>query len=73
MPIYQFAVRRDGEQDDDERWTHLPDDRAARHFAALLIREALASEGNSDSALCHMDTKDGSGRLLFTIPFAQAS
>jgi hypothetical protein len=72
MPIYQFAVRRDGEQDDDVRWTHLPDDETARRFAALLIQDALAIERHPDSARYCMDVKDGNGHLLFTIPFAQA-
>ena len=72
MPIYQFAVRRDNGQDDDVRWTLLPDDEAARRFAILLIREVLASERQLELAHCYMDIKDGNGHLLFTIPFAQA-
>jgi hypothetical protein len=72
MPIYQFAVRRDNGRDDDVRWTHLPDDEAARRFAVLLIREVLASERQLELAHCYTDIKDRNGHLLFTIPFAQA-
>ncbi len=40
MPIYQFVVRGgDHEDDPDVRWSHLPDEDAARRYGHLLIKD----------------------------------
>ena len=73
MPKYQFAVRHDDEQHDDVRWTHLPDEEAARRFAGLLVRELLSSKRYTDWSRSYLDIKDENGRLLVAIRFAQTS
>ena len=70
MPKYQFAVRHDDEQHDDVRWTHLPDEEAARRFAGLLVRELLSSKRYTDWSRSYLDIKDENGRLLVAIRFA---
>ena len=49
-------------------WSQIIDALGAAHDAA--VREALASERHGDVARCYRDIKDGTGHLLFTIPFA---
>jgi len=73
MPKYQFAVRHDDEQHDDVRWTHLPDEEAARRFARLLIRELISSKRHTDWSSSYLDIKDENGRALVAIPIAQTS
>jgi hypothetical protein len=69
MPIYRFAVRREGDHDSDVRWTHLPDKETARRFANLLIKEFVSSGRYSDSTRTCLEVKDDSGALLLSIPF----
>jgi hypothetical protein len=70
MPIYQFAVRHGGEQDDDVRWMHLPDEKAARHFANQLIRDILSGGRQPDRVRYYLDIKNEDGELLLAIPCA---
>lgn len=69
MPIYQFAVRQEDDQDADVRWTHLPDKETARRFANLLIREFISSGRYADSTRACLEIKDDTGDLLLSIPF----
>jgi hypothetical protein len=69
MPIYQFAVRREDDQDADIRWTHLPDKETARRFGNLLIKEFISSGRYSDSTRARLEIKDDTGDLLLSIPF----
>lgn len=71
MPVYQFAVRRDDEQDADVRWTHLPDKEAARRFANLLIKEFVSSGRYPVSSRCRLEVKNENGEVLLSIPFHQ--
>jgi hypothetical protein len=71
MPIYQFAVRREDNQNADVRWTHLPDKERARRFAHLLIREFVSSGRYGDSTRTCLEVKDDTGDLLLSIPFPQ--
>jgi hypothetical protein len=69
MPIYQFAVRREDDQEADMRWTHLPDKETARRFGKLLIKEFISSGRYSDAARVRLEIKDDAGDLLLSIPF----
>jgi hypothetical protein len=71
MPIYQFAVRREENQNADVRWTHLPDKETARRFAHLLIKEFVSNGRYADSTRTRLEVKDDAGDLLLSIPFAQ--
>jgi hypothetical protein len=72
MPVYQFAVRRDDEQDPDVRWTHLPDQETARRFADLLMKEfeEFVSNGRyANASQAFLEVRDDTGGILFSIPF----
>jgi len=69
MPIYQSAVRREGDHDADVRWRHLPDKETARRFADLLINEFVSSGRYADPARACLEVKDDAGSLLLSIPF----
>jgi hypothetical protein len=69
MPIYQFAVRWEDDQDADIRWRHLPDKEMARRFATLLINECLSRGRYAASTRACLEIKDDSGYLLLSIPF----
>jgi len=69
MPIYQFAVRLEHDQDADVRWRHLPDKETARRFADLLIDEFVSSGRYAASARTCLEVKDDTGFLLLSIPF----
>lgn len=69
MPIYQFAVRREDDQDADVRWRHLPDKETARGFANLLINEFVSSGRYAASTRTCLEVKDDTGYLLLSIPF----
>ena len=73
MPVYQFAVNHDGQQETDVRWTHLPDEESARRFARLLIGEFVSSGQYRDWSRSYLEVRDGGGRLLLTIPFEQTA
>jgi hypothetical protein len=71
MPVYQFAVKWDNDQTPDVRYTHLPNEEAARRYAKLLIHE-LASSGFYSSRPCVLEVKDESG-LLFSMSFRETA
>ena len=51
MPIYQFVVRSgDHEDDADVRWSHLPDEGAARRYGHLLMKDFKSSGRYPDSS-----------------------
>jgi hypothetical protein len=70
MPVYQFAVKWDDDQNPDVRYTRLADEEAARRYAKLLIHK-LASSGFYSSRPCLLEVKDETGSLLFSIPFRE--
>ena len=46
MPIYQFVVRSGDHADDpDVRWSHVPDEDAARRYGHLLIKDFKGLRG----------------------------
>jgi hypothetical protein len=69
MPIYQFTVRWEDDQDADVRWRHLPDKETARRFANLLINECVSSGRHAASTRAFLEVKDETGYLLLAIPF----
>jgi Domain of unknown function (DUF6894) len=69
MPICRFAVGCDGDENDDVRWTRLPDEEAAQHFARPLMRELLTSGCRKDWTHCSLNIKDAKGDILLTISF----
>jgi hypothetical protein len=71
MPLYQFAVRHEDQQDTDVRWTHLPDEDSARRFPRRLINEFISSGHYPDWSRSYLEVRDGRGGLLLTIPFEQ--
>jgi hypothetical protein len=59
MPIYQFVVRSDDHEDDpDVRWSHLPDEDAARRYGHLLIKDFKSSGRYADSSHLYVVVKD---------------
>jgi len=70
MPIYQFVVRSgDHEDDPDVRWSHLPDEDAARRYGHLLIKDFKTSGRYPDSSHLYVVVKDEMGNPLISIPF----
>jgi hypothetical protein len=70
MPIYQFVVRSgDHEDDPDVRWSHLPDEGAARRYGHLLIKDFKSSGRYPDSSRLYVVVKDEMGNPLISIPF----
>ena len=74
MPIYQFVVRSgDHEDDPDVRWSHLPDEDAARRYGHLLIKDFKSSGRYADASHLYVVVKDEMGNPLISIPFRTLS
>ena len=70
MLIYQFIVRSgDHEDDPGVRWSHLPDESAARRYGHLLIKDFKSSGRYPDSSHLYVVVKDEMGNPLIAIPF----
>ena len=68
--IYQFVVRSgDHEDDPDVRWSHLPDEDAARRYGHLLIKDFKSSGRYADASHLYVVVKDEMGNPLISIPF----
>jgi hypothetical protein len=66
----QFTIRSgDHEDDPDVRWSHLPDEDAARRYGHLLIKDFKSSGRYADASHLYVVVKDEMGNPLISIPF----
>jgi Domain of unknown function (DUF6894) len=71
VPRYFFIIQRGARVHDDPDGTALPNEAAARDYAARVIGELKAAGGYDEPGLT-MVVKSATGRTLFTIPFLGA-
>ena len=68
MPIYRFVIMGEEDADPSTRWTHLPDNNAAQHYAQLLIRDFKA-DGRYRSPYSRLEIQDDTGASITSIAF----
>jgi hypothetical protein len=68
VPIYRFVIMGEEDADPSTRWTHLPNNDAAQHFAQLLIRD-FKEDGRNRSPYSRLVIQDDSGATITSIAF----
>jgi len=71
VPKYYFILQWADRRHDDPHGTLLPDDGAALGYAERIIGELQEAGGYDEPGLA-MVVKTAAGRIVFSIPFAQA-